>query len=983
MIPYIHINHGGSNLSHFSQWTFPILRAVGGFLTASTIPLVLQRRISRLAATRLIELNTSATPGNPRSPGDVVSNQSHPIVDGIRTEQGADDTEPLRSTAQHVSHDSRTGDIEKALGITAAPSNTLPADSASDGKPMTARNDMAESPYSLPRHISSAPHGALDWVFLGLLLAGILSSVVGYVGCFSVVQNAKLRTGPLSWLCLEAGLSAIRMILWGLNPKGDDAPPLELVLRLDHDTILPTCNHENLDILQGKVLPLTRANQFLKMITSFAGLVERFTHPDLTIYYTLTRKPRVISDYPDEAGKRVLYITLFDHKERTTRVYTRDGMTERFYSTESDVPLIDLRHDLLNTILDKEIISTDDLIAGDPEIGFQLRRHYQSIMDQIHFTLGETSIASASTSPSPPPAYAIENRWTLRTADTMGARERTRLEEQTKNSHGTWVSTVERGRTTEVDGSQPSFERDRLYFQHSQFESMRQSHDAARGRWIDTYMGLVTREQTNRLKGDTTAMRRVNGEPAENETVLGKDPFDSLNALIGHGLVNEIFFMEQLLVHEVEAWEGLVWTWVKEFMGRNDVPESEKERLTREWRGNCWRRLDSNIRAMDTRTERMKAKFSALPMLLPRLEYVQDDIRRAWQSVIQRLVDTPTPLPSSTPWSYFSQDLQQHAEQSEVDWDMSPPAQQEQMRIWYKGMARRLNAELADVEFRVAQGSDQRDCLYAFEALTDYKLLDCRHSQSKSVFLHGDYLGASLDFYSRAFKGNNDLVHIAFDSNFEQRHAWFAETISDLRSVTSIRVPDRHLLPPIQRDTPLFIDDYDDPQSLETFLINDQSLAGTRDTHVFMQCANGWANIAVSFVGPSFGNLILRLKHRANEPDVTLTILGTAFTLTIPESHIIDDINLHPIGESSSQLSFLPNIRNNLILQISSPVEVYILQDVQLLDEDENPYHGQPSRRNIPAIEFDALSTPDDRESRDSESQQESAMSQHEDIPAD
>jgi hypothetical protein len=32
MIPYIHINRGASNLSHFSQWTFPILRAVGGFL---------------------------------------------------------------------------------------------------------------------------------------------------------------------------------------------------------------------------------------------------------------------------------------------------------------------------------------------------------------------------------------------------------------------------------------------------------------------------------------------------------------------------------------------------------------------------------------------------------------------------------------------------------------------------------------------------------------------------------------------------------------------------------------------------------------------------------------------------------------------------------------------------------------------------------------------------------------------------------------
>jgi hypothetical protein len=64
------------------------------------------------------------------------------------------------------------------------------------------------------------------------------------------------------------------MILWGLNPKGDDAPPLELVLRLDHDaTFLPTCNLDNTHIMAQKILPLTRATQFLNMITSFADLV--------------------------------------------------------------------------------------------------------------------------------------------------------------------------------------------------------------------------------------------------------------------------------------------------------------------------------------------------------------------------------------------------------------------------------------------------------------------------------------------------------------------------------------------------------------------------------------------------------------------------------------------------------------------------------------------------------------------------------------
>ena len=50
---------------------------------------------------------------------------------------------------------------------------------------------------------------ASTWVLLFLLLISLIASVVGYVGCFSVVQNSTLRIGPVSWLCLEAGLSVM------------------------------------------------------------------------------------------------------------------------------------------------------------------------------------------------------------------------------------------------------------------------------------------------------------------------------------------------------------------------------------------------------------------------------------------------------------------------------------------------------------------------------------------------------------------------------------------------------------------------------------------------------------------------------------------------------------------------------------------------------------------------------------------------------
>jgi hypothetical protein len=171
--------------------------------------------------------------------------------------------------------------------------------------------------------------------------------------------------------------------------------------------------------------------------------------------------------------------------------------------------------------------------------------------------------------------------------------------------------------------------------------------------------------------------------------------------MVEEGLIYERFLMERLLVHEVEAWEGLVWHRVKEFMGRHDVPESGKEQLMREWRGNCWKRLDTNIHAVDARMERAKAEISSLPSnelqrtLKSVLEAAHDGIRSAWQSVIEQLVDTPTPSASSssTPGSRFNEDIQERARQVDHNGPYYSPARREQERRLQQEMACRLNKE--------------------------------------------------------------------------------------------------------------------------------------------------------------------------------------------------------------------------------------------------------------------------------------------------
>jgi hypothetical protein len=179
---------------------------------------------------------------------------------------------------------------------------------------------------------------ACTWLLLCLLLIGLVASGVGYVGCFSVVQNSTSNNGPGSWLGLEVGLSVMRLVIWAWNPTKYNAPPLEIILELDkyEHKPLPTCNKDNEEILKYKMLSLTRARDFLKIITSFAGLIEPFSNHDLSLYYTLTRKcpykyeHRIWDDEPENTerhklGESTLYITVFDHKERTTRVYTRDN----------------------------------------------------------------------------------------------------------------------------------------------------------------------------------------------------------------------------------------------------------------------------------------------------------------------------------------------------------------------------------------------------------------------------------------------------------------------------------------------------------------------------------------------------------------------------------------------------------------------------------------------------------------------------------
>ena len=62
VIPYIYLNlRAGSGLSHGTRWTFPSVRAIGGFLTATMMQLIIQRRITTLSRQWLSKRDNSQT----------------------------------------------------------------------------------------------------------------------------------------------------------------------------------------------------------------------------------------------------------------------------------------------------------------------------------------------------------------------------------------------------------------------------------------------------------------------------------------------------------------------------------------------------------------------------------------------------------------------------------------------------------------------------------------------------------------------------------------------------------------------------------------------------------------------------------------------------------------------------------------------------------------------------------------------------------
>ncbi|KAJ2927422.1 hypothetical protein H1R20_g9675, partial [Candolleomyces eurysporus] len=216
LLPYVFlITRTLSSRQFHATWLYPIIRIAGSDMVAITIQFIFQLqlldelycRLRFMATDRYIKRNRI------RIPAFWDSNQRSKRV--------------LRTMSDfRFEGDTRFEQTIKAdLGTWSSfssPSTQRMASNHDDA-------EKAETPSSLQFTGTSSQSPISPTILLCMcqffLILGVVLTIVGYVGCFSVVQASPRADskGPLLWLVFEALLAVARTLLWASNPKWDDA----------------------------------------------------------------------------------------------------------------------------------------------------------------------------------------------------------------------------------------------------------------------------------------------------------------------------------------------------------------------------------------------------------------------------------------------------------------------------------------------------------------------------------------------------------------------------------------------------------------------------------------------------------------------------------------------------------------------------------------------------------------------------------------
>ena len=227
--------------------------------------------------------------------------------------------------------------------------------------------------------------------------------------------------------------------------------------------------------------------------------------------------------------------------------------------------------------IDAKIDPKGDPVSSDSNNLDSLQKHHRSILERIRYRIGAGDVTKQ---------YAIENSWTMKVEDRVSTLQRLREE-----NGDLWKMVAEKGKEEERN---EGYSLICDYFTHPSIERERRLLDEKRVKWNARRMDMITIETKEMFQGKIGVEYRL-----DKQVVGKKPPTKSPEEILERMLCCERYFMELLLLYEVNIWEQLFWNKCKAFLDQigSDRVE-ERERLAREWRADCWRRLNPRMHAV-------------------------------------------------------------------------------------------------------------------------------------------------------------------------------------------------------------------------------------------------------------------------------------------------------------------------------------------------------------------------------------------------
>lgn len=367
--PYIYLIKN-DDVASVERLFYPLARSIGSALVSNLTQIIIQTRLLEIIKHRIvfIALDDHARAENIQLPSEWWDTR-------LSSEVALHHLETYLNPAQEESR----FQLISWMGKCIHPSIYPPTVSESHQlNPLDAKRQLLKTRFEtikahhLPRSTTHFRRMLLGAQF-AVTFSGLVLTIVGYVGCFSLVQEST-SVGSVLWLIFEVMLSLLRMAVWASNPEWDDTF-LDFRLKLANRPPFPTCNNFSEELDEEKVLPLTRSGEFLAKITSFVGLLDplEIAEDGVALYYTMTRRRE------DEV--RVMYITVHDYKENISQVFICPDLPD---------PEIACRSARLNmeTGVGAVSVKLEELLANnrmtkDPTFRHRLHAHCNSIFRKL------------------------------------------------------------------------------------------------------------------------------------------------------------------------------------------------------------------------------------------------------------------------------------------------------------------------------------------------------------------------------------------------------------------------------------------------------------------------------------------------------------------------------------------------------------------------------------------------------------------------